>query len=355
MKTVRLWMAVAVAAIIGSGPPVLAQHSHAAIVPSESIEQVIDGGPIYHETIKVPAGPSLVLHCCEGLESGFFATGDLLWFRPRRRAFDFAILDPVDNGIPEGSLQSLDWERDLGARTMIGYRTETGWEWSATYTYFHSRDSRFLAAPDAGTLYTTLTHPSMIEESDFALASSSFDYDVVDIGIGRSIQLGDCFGVRLFTGARMAWIDQSFRAAYQGEDANQASVINPILFDGAGLRIGGETHWRLAGNLSLFGSAYGSLLLGDFRTRLRELNNNGGDLIVDVGDKYAQVVPVGELALGVAWHWRRLNAAVGYELSHWFGLSESLTFADDFHLGKAIHRPGDLSLEGLFFRMGFNY
>lgn len=130
---------------------------------------------------------------------GFFLTGEYLLIKPRRRALDFAISDPIDNGIPDGVIESLDWRTQSGFRAGGGYRLPgENWEIGVYYTYFHSHDRRNLVAPPGGTLYATWTRPGTIEEVTSTLALTSLDYDVFDVEVGRRFQVGDSLAVRLF-------------------------------------------------------------------------------------------------------------------------------------------------------------
>jgi hypothetical protein len=58
---------------------------------------------------------------------------------------------------------------------------------------------------------------------------------------------------------------------------------------------------------------------------------------------------------GVAWEYRRVHVAVGYELQNWFHLADRNMFVDDFAEGKFVRQSGDLGLHAVFFRLGFLY
>ena len=58
---------------------------------------------------------------------------------------------------------------------------------------------------------------------------------------------------------------------------------------------------------------------------------------------------------GVAWEYRNVRIAAGYEVANWFGLIDGPQFLNDFAEGKIGRRRGDLSLEGLFVQLGVAY
>jgi hypothetical protein len=278
----------------------------------------------------------------------FFMDAEYLLLRPRRRAFDFAITDPSSKDAPIGSIESLEWRTRSGVRVGGGYAFPgDGWEAGAYYTYLHSDASAFVAKPSGGTLFATLTHPGTIEQVDTALATSGINFNVVDVELARRFNTSERLAFRVFGGARFASIDQSLNAFYNGVDANLAEVHRPIEFDGAGIRVGGEGYWNINWGLSLFASASGSLLFGDFRSTLIQTNNNGATTDVNVVDDFEKIVPVIEMGIGVAWQYRNVQVKVGYEISNWFGLVDSPDFVDAIHQGKLAHRVSDLSLDGL--------
>lgn len=287
---------------------------------------------------------------------GAFFRAEYLFLKPRRRSMDFAIIDPNDQGaeIPEGSIESLEWERRSGFRAGAGYVLPgSGWDIGFVYTYLHSNDSRSLVAPANGTLLTTLSRPGAVDEVTAASASASLDYDVLDFELGTKVVQSPFSTIRVFGGPRMAWIDQKLSAQYDGNTAVQSEASAPLLFDGYGMRMGGEGNFAMGGGFSFFTRASGSLLVGDFRTRLLETNSAGNTLVADISEKYEKVVPVAELGVGLAWQRGNFRVTAGYEITNWFGMVESRDFVDDWHESRMSTRTSNLSLEGFFFQLAW--
>ncbi len=280
----------------------------------------------------------------------FFARAEYLLMQPRRRDLDIAIIDPNRDGLPQGSIESLNWEADSGVRAGGGYRLEDGWEFGGYYTYFYSATQRSISAPPGGTLYATLTHPGFVDAVDTAAGSSRFKYQVLDLELGKRLKAGESFEIWLGGGGRYAWINQQLNASYDGQSAFLARVSSPLDFTGGGLRVGADADWKIARGFGLYGRAFGSLLAGDIRADLTETNNNGGTVITRVQEKFHKVIPVAEMGLGVSWHNETFAARVGYELTNWFGLVDSPDFIHDY-TNKLGHRIGDLSLDGLSVRV----
>jgi len=339
------WAALAIATLLASSPawgqPVTAQSPMMKPIVTQ------DGMP------PPPSEKESVLSHTEQAEEescpgGLFGSVEYLYLKPRRRALDFAILDPADNGAAEGQIRSLNWEARSGIRAGIGYRLPgNGWEAGFVYTYLHSAIDGGVVSPVNGTLYATLTHPGTVEQVAAASASTSLNYNVFDGEIAKRWAITESTALRLFGGPRFARIDQNFNAFYNGIDANRDQVTSRLNFDGYGLRLGGEGHWKVWRGLGLYGRAAGSLVVGDFGVCLTETNNAGATRIANVHESFQKVVPVLELSAGVAWQWRNWRFSAGYEVTNWFGLVDTPDFADDVHQGKYLRRSSDLSLDGL--------
>jgi hypothetical protein len=303
-----------------------------------------DGGPACPPA-PAPAEPSAV-----------FTSVEYLLLQPRRSDLDFAIADPIArNHAPDGDLEHLSYRFRSGLRVGAGVRLAHSWEAGFFYTYLHSDDDRSLAAPPDGTLYASLTRPGLIDTVDTAAAHAALNYNVFDIQLARKFTLDPTFSLSLLTGTRLASIDQGFSAAYDGGDAHLAEVRTSSRFRGAGLFVGGQGDWAVGHGLSLFGRARGALLFGDIRSRLTETDNAGRTGNANVNDDFRQVVPMVEMATGVAWQYRSLRVSAGYEAANWFNLASRPVFVDDFAEGKYTRRTSDLSLEGLFVQLGLAF
>ena len=142
---------------------------------------------------------------------GFFGTAEYLLFRPRRGAFDFAISDANRDLVPNGQLQSLNYELRSGVRAALGYGLgASGWEILFEYTYFASGTDRTITAPASGTLYATLTRAGLNDEANVASANASLQYNTYDALVARHVNVDQFTTMLLFGGFRFASIRQSF-------------------------------------------------------------------------------------------------------------------------------------------------
>lgn len=286
---------------------------------------------------------------------GFWVDGSFLYLQPRRRAQDFAIVDPNTAGTAVGDIRSADWASNAGYQVGLGYRIgNNGWFISTNYTYFHSNTDVVLGKPAGGTLIATMTHPGFVDLVDTANAASNLNYNVIDLNIGRVNRVSDTFQLAWSAGGRFAWIDQNFNVYYNGQTATNAQVSSPINFNGAGLRVAGDAQWLIAGGFGLYANGAGSLLAGDFHTYLYEANGGGSAIITDVFDRFRKVVPVAELGMGAVYQREHVRLRLGYYITNWFGLVDSPDIVHDFS-NKLSHRVSDLSLDGLLLQALFAY
>jgi hypothetical protein len=328
-----------------------------AFLPSLSLAQdkpvnpdlPVQAAPVHSEPLPITAEE-------DEHPGAFFGEVGYLLMKPRRRALDFAIIDPNNSGTSVGSIESLGWDWESGIRIGGGYRLPgPGWEVGLYYNYLHAHGQESITSPPGGVLYATLTRPGMIQEVNSADGNTGLNYHVLDAEFGRSFCISDSFSLRIFAGGRFAWIDQNLDVLYDGGDAKMAQVSSPIDFEGAGVRLGAEGRCNVSWGFNLYARGSGSLLVGDFRTQLLETNNAGATTDVNVSEHFEKLVPVLELGLGVGWQYRNFQVSLGYELTNWFGLVDSPDFPDDVHPGKIARRVSDLSLDGLLFRASLSF
>jgi hypothetical protein len=316
-----------------------------------------------HATEHAPEHTEMLDHTGEcdfctdehGEEGRFFFDAEYLLWTPHRRNLDFAINDPINNGLIAGPVESVFPQTDSGVRTGGGWRIgDHGWAVAAYYTYFYSASVRTVGDVPGGTLYSTLSHPGLVDMVDTAVGDYRLKYQVADIEVGKNIAIGEDGSLWVSAGGRYAWINQALNASYDGQTAFVDRVSSPIDFEGYGIRVGGEARWNIEHGFGLYARAYGSLMSGYFRTSLTETNNAGAAQLTNIEDDFRKIVPVAELGVGLTWHWENVHALVGYEMTDWVNLVDSPDIVHDFS-NKLSHRVSDLSLEGLTVRLSVGY
>ncbi len=233
----------------------------------------------------------------------------------------------------------------------------------ATYTYLHTNDNQGISAPPGGNLFTTLTRSGGFFDASTAVAMTNLNYNVLDVDFSKRFSPAHSLDLTVFGGGCGAIIDQKFDVIYNGGTSGAVNdhVSSPVYFYGGGLTFGMESQWMIYEGhsphtgLSLYARARGSLLTGEFRNFETETNANGTVVITNVYEKTQSVVPVAELAFGVAMEWEHLNVRVGYEITNWFDMVNSPSFTDAANIGNITRRTSDLSLEGLAVHLGLSF
>jgi hypothetical protein len=295
-------------------------------------------------------------HAAEPPPGGWYAAAEFLYFTPRERGLDFALVDPQNDLVPAGTVQTLNYRPSPGVRAALAYRLPgRGWDLGVTYTYFTATDEFGVAAPTGALLYPTLTRAGLTNEAQAAAANARLTLNIFDVTAGRTWAFDEAASLRLFGGVRLACVRQQFDAAYFGRDADCAFVETRQRYDAAGPLFGAETWCGLGGGFGLFGRATGALVTGTMRAPFTETNNAGATVYTDLRDRYALTVPVMTLGVGVSYDYRGVFVRAGYEVTNWFGLFERPAFVDDFAEGKFVRQPANLALDGFFFQLGLSF
>ncbi|MGP1387018.1 MAG: Lpg1974 family pore-forming outer membrane protein [Thainema sp.] len=275
---------------------------------------------------------------------------------------DFAIVDPGTALFAGGEVVAPEYDRDTAIRIGANYHLpDSRVDIGVTHTTLSSSGSLAVERDPNGFLLSTLAAPVQNENADTASSEIDLNHAVTDVEVGYAVTDSDRLDARLFGGLRFADIHQDNVVRYDGRDFTNTEIQIARDFTGYGLRAGGEAHLNFGGDVSLFGRAAGSLLVGNFDSRLQETDNNGADLIVALERSADErVVPVVEVAAGLQWQPSigdnaNLTFAAGYELQNWFNVADTTRFVDNSGTGVITQDEGDLSLEGFFVRLGVEF
>lgn len=275
--------------------------------------------------------------------SGLRMYAEGLYWQAHRQGLDYASFDnPV--WLTPTVVESLNLPRNGGVRAGIGYGFAGCWEIGWNYTNFFSQTQGAVASSDVPGTSLFATRSYLDHSVNAVQAQANLSYNVHDIEMSRAILVADNAAIRLFGGFRWAMIDQDFQSTYQYRDLQSATVSgqidNPMSMDGYGIRLGMEGQWLSSWGLKLFGRGAGSVLVGNFHGRMREVDQVDGT-IIDYSPRYTQAVPVLDAAAGVAWCRGPWEISGGYELSTWF------------NMGEINRASNDLILDGLFLRLAY--
>jgi hypothetical protein len=291
-----------------------------------------------------------------GREGSWLFDADYLLLRPRRGSQDYAVLSR-ENALltPLGDVRTVDGAYSSGLRLGTGYRCASEpWDVLAEYSYYHNRGQEEAAATGTDVLYPTLTMPTFVNQAAAARAESSVHFNLYDLALGRQFDLTQQLGVRVYSGFRAGNLAQKFAVAYTGSPlVSRDEVRRAVVFDGLGLRMGGEADFRFLDNLGFYFRSSASLLSGRFRSELNE--NADRETVVAIADRFDRIVPLLDMGVGMNYQVGGLRLSLGYELLNWFNVPQGIDFVDDLNPAKLSRRMGDVGFDGLRFRLRYEY
>jgi hypothetical protein len=357
-------LAAASPAALGADPPAAPPGAPAALPP---VHDGTHGGELkdltppefadLHPPPKHPGEHRVPGHLAPVVpeHAGFYAQAEYLLFRPRSGGFDFASINASPGLATAGGLESLKYDRGNGLRVEGGYRFGAGWDGGFAYTYLKADAANSLLAGPGQVLLPSLTRPGLTDTATSANAFADLTYNTYDLLLGKRLLVDEHAAVRLLAGFRFAEIRQRFEVRYDGLDAVGAVVTNRNQFEGFGPFVGGEAVVGGWHGLHGYVRTFGGLLTGRSMNALLETNNNGGTTLTDSRFGFRKVVPFGSVAVGAGYQYRTISLRAGYEIIHYWGVTEPVRFTDTVSQGKLITRPSDLSLEGFFVQAGLAF
>ena len=334
---------------------------------------------------QVPSGPHAFCYPKDvGLAcpQDFYLFGEFLLFQAEEEGLDFCIKNNLANGwalpLRGGNVEGFssgphEWNWNFGGRFGFGfYLNHDNWNIEAKWTYLHIKEDRTVSATNAQTLVPLFLPPTLVGggQNQYASARWKAKLNIIDLDLGKPYFVSRYFIMHPFMGARALWIDQDYVARYSGifnaEDG--VKMISKNDRWGVGLRGGFKTEWMLGAGWLLYGDLAGSIMYGKYDIS-QELAA-GGAYSFELDQDYYVVNPNLELRLGVLWthHFceNKYRIALGgaYEFHYFWDENQLKRFYGDGDGGALANGAiaandtvsrGDLSLNGLSFRLQFDF
>lgn len=316
--------------------------------------------------------------------AGIIANVDYLRWAYRQPGTEYGITDigGVQDRGAVGSVLSIDGEYDNGIRATIGYRFDRGNcncildrpEILFSFTEFDTElfDQRigplratFISSDNSenddsdniNTLGVETITPD--DRATSATARLTLDYDVYDLEFAQTLQLTPSLTWRLSGGARATVINERFDVTYTGGDFQVPyRAFRDWDYSGGGAMVGSVFNWSAPYGFSVNVGAKGGLVLGRYQSRYFFPDDEPG-VPTDVRHSETRVNPFLEVSGGVQYQREigdcLLTLGAGYELVNWFNMADNRTFTDSHIEGQNVNTVRDLSLDGMYARVGINY
>lgn len=190
----------------------------------------------------------------------------------------------------------FDFQYDNGFRVYAGYELPCDcWDVGVSYVYLPStsKKSSFKSEePLADFSDVFAARLTDLQQISFDLSDNDFLFDEyaakwdsniqwIDVDLGRTVCLGECFKLRPHAGFRAAWMDQKYRTfglITEGENENTFFVDSiKQKFNGYGIQGGIWGDWEISCGLSFVGHFGGSLLASKYKITEDSLISVQGD------------------------------------------------------------------------------
>ncbi|MCR9198350.1 MAG: Lpg1974 family pore-forming outer membrane protein [Planctomycetaceae bacterium] len=312
--------------------------------------------------------------------AGVFGQVDYLRWAYRQPGLEYGISDigGVQDRGAVGSVLGIDGEYDNGVRAVIGYRFDRSDcnclfdrpELLFRYTQFGTELEDITIGPLRASFISSDNSENNDSDDGFnditpddratsATARVTFDYDVYDIEMAQAFELSPTLTLRVSGGARAAVLNEFFSVTYAGGDFQTAyNAFRAWDYSGAGMTFGGDLNWHATKRFNVTFGARSGVLLGRYESRHFFPDDEPG-VPTDVRHGETRVNPFVEVSAGVLYE-RPIGRSVltvgaGYEIVNWFNMADNRTFSDSHMEGQNINSIRDLSLDGMYARIGINY
>ncbi|MEX1012346.1 MAG: Lpg1974 family pore-forming outer membrane protein [Waddliaceae bacterium] len=302
--------------------------------------------------------------CCEDDQCGLFVGSDLLFWTACQKNLNCVITSTVTSEGPvatEFNRHVVDYDWTVGYRIFGGYRMGVdNWEIAAVFTHWDNDASGTIIDFDGATI--DANRHCKVE----------LDYDVIDILLARSYQLGCDSQLKPFIGFRGVWLDQDWKSTEQLTTPQvPLREFHSSLF-ARGLHAGSTFQWDGCEGFGLWATVGASLLEADVHNK-QEVNfqpTNPPSATSTLKEKYCLPFVGYNLGFGIDYECcffgcegeTIIRLGLGYEFQNWFSTPEPVRdFIDvdvatpDIDAVHGVSTGGALMLHGVTFRVGYYF
>ena len=277
----------------------------------------------------VSAGLSVYAPC---VPEGWQFSAGLLLLTPGADNLGYATITtflPIQN--PQWAVQTLDPDAEPGL--MVGARynlAAPGKDIQTSWEHLRAGDAEFVAVSDPTTQWVSpfnQTGPSTSEAANevgiFHLKSTqgvvNFDYDMVNIDAGQTVNVGSGTQVRLFAGVSIVRLKEQLVSTFYNDPSivptppvvaipdptlQYVTLNNTSTYTGAGPRLGLSTAYNIAGGLSFVGQMSGAIFQGRVKPAqyaFQGVFDNADDIEQIQSDSATQVVYSSDAKVGLGY------------------------------------------------------
>ncbi len=251
---------------------------------------------------------------------------------------------------------SMDKAYSPGFQIGLGANfARDGWDLFLNWTSLQSHPSQS-AQTQTPKLVALDSEPNNIFLSNHFQSDWHFNFNVLDLELGRLFYISHQLSLRPHAGLKSAWIQQNLKITYWNViNQNAASFQTPQQGQfkdhmwGMGPRLGLKSRWILGScNIAFLGNIAASLLWEDFHpsSSVSYLDPNGDPpRIHKIHGPQQQLNAVAEAFLGLDWghcfqNKTYLNLAAGYEMQYWWDQNKTTHHLEFFQSNRSLNLHG---------------
>lgn len=313
---------------------------------------------------------------------GWYLTADVLYWRATVNGTAYAYSDlntSVDVQI-KGREKSIDFDWDYALRFGIGYNFDhDGWDTHLNYTWFDTNGSDSSRAglnsimvqmkawqQIQGGPAVAGANPNTTAVTNAGSAKSmyDFDYQSLDLELGRNYFISSCLSFRPHFGLKSAWIDQSQITRYTDGDlaTNTVHVKDDCDFWGLGPRTGVDSKWHLGHGFSLFNNIAVAVLYGHFDVDHKERSSDNTDTHrIRLHANLHAFSSTLQNTLGLAYdtyihdNQQHFGISLGYESEYWWRQNQMLNIDQTPDFFQFDHMSEDVSMHGITLNLKWDF
>lgn len=277
------------------------------------------------------------------------------------------------NSSGENKVKDLNFDWSFGFRLAAGMNFDyDGWDSVLTWTRWHTSASKHPVAGQNQVILPTQGSPA----STFAMTAASakgrwkLHLNMLDWDLAREFYVSKHLTLRPYIGLKSAWINQKFTTRYNSLSTNplvpgtNRKIKAKNDYWGIGPRGGIDTLWDLGCGWGLFGNYSASLMYGFFKTDFDEytISSTGVSSIIERTDDFYHVGrAITDMQLGIRYDWiacdecYHFGVEAGWEHHMFWGQNTFMYFVDNSMAGAFVSNKGDLTTQGYFVRLRFDF
>ena len=335
-----------------------------------------------------------------GTDRGFYIDGSYLYWKADMDNLAYAATTTQTGSAATGFTvksrnENMDFEWNSGGQLEIGYIFDDrqGWKAGASATHYkghaHGTTTADDFAPMSNFLISGWYAPLNGQNLSKAHAHWDLNFNTLDLTLGRDFYVSKWLSFSPYFGMQGAWIKQEYKANYTGGFnmlpstfvSNNSKVKFENHFSGYGFEFGTGFIFHIIKNFGIVGNIQGSMLWGYIRTTQKgkgAIPNLIGSVpgltpeTIKTVDKKHRLRTNIQSELGFLWemfwneNYNRFYLSAMYTYSVWFNQQEfknvgfsanqiaatNLT-ATNYAFNESA--PGDLQLQGLVIKAGFDF